>query len=90
MIVSRKGFSDAPIQVVIPNPYLWTPQSPFLYDMVVTLENGADMVKSYTGLRKVSLGKDKSGTTRPLINGNFTFLAGWLDQSYWVFLYLAN
>ena len=35
------------------------------------------------GMREVKLGKDAGGTTRPMINGKFRFLAGFLDQSYW-------
>ena len=34
-------------------------------------------------MREVKLGKDAGGTTRPMINGKFRFLAGFLDQSYW-------
>ena len=29
------------------------------------------------------LGGDSKGKKRPLLNGNFTFLAGFLDQSWW-------
>jgi beta-galactosidase/beta-glucuronidase len=42
-----------------------------------------DSVGSYFGLRSVSIGKDGSGVTRPLINGHFRFLNGFLDQSWW-------
>ena len=38
----------------------------------------------YFGLRSFRLGKQPPGNvTRPLLNGKFTFLAGWLDQSWW-------
>ena len=47
-----------------------------------------DTVASYFGMREVSLlpytipGSGGAGS-RIGINGNFTFLAGWLDQSWW-------
>ena len=42
---------------------LWSPEDPFLYDLEITLENGAqsDTVKSYFGMRKFGVGKDSAG-----------------------------
>ncbi|EGD76874.1 hypothetical protein PTSG_12695 [Salpingoeca rosetta] len=80
-VVSGNGTSGAPHRVTIPNPKLWSPASPFLYNITITM--GADTVTSYFGMRTFTLGKDEHGVTRPLLNGNYTFLAGWLDQSYW-------
>ena len=40
---------------------LWSPETPFLYTMTVTLKLGGrtmDRVDSYVGMRKISLGKD--------------------------------
>ena len=55
-----------------------------------------DEVVGYFGLRSVRLGKQSrrlsrnsnsssggGGVVRPLLNGRFTFFAGWLDQSWW-------
>ena len=43
-----------------------------------------DITVGYFGLRSFRLGHQKGhNTTRPLLNGRFTFLAGWLDQSWW-------
>jgi len=44
-----------------------------------------DSILSYTAFRTVSLGADpdKSGVTRPLLNGQVMFMSGWLDQSWW-------
>jgi beta-galactosidase/beta-glucuronidase len=42
-----------------------------------------DEVKSYAGLRKVSLGRDGKGFTRILLNNRPLFQAGLLDQGYW-------
>ncbi|CAE8719979.1 unnamed protein product, partial [Polarella glacialis] len=44
---------------------------------------GKDTVFAYFGLRTFTLGKSSTEVTRPLLNGQFTFLAGFLDQSWW-------
>jgi beta-galactosidase/beta-glucuronidase len=41
-----------------------------------------DEVKSYTGFRTISTGV-VNGIKRPLLNGEFVFLFGPLDQGYW-------
>lgn len=70
----------------IENPHLWSPDSPFLYDLKLTLYNAdgsiADVVKSYFGMRDIRLGK-LNGVIRPLINGKFIMQLGLLDQGYW-------
>lgn len=64
----------------ISNPSLWTPDSPNLYDIDVQL--GDDNIKSYTGFRTISRGL-VNGVERPLLNGDFIFLFGTLDQGFW-------
>jgi len=67
-------------------PVLWSPDTPFLYDLKLTLYNPdgsvADEVKSYFGMRDIKLGK-LNGVVRPLLNGKFVMQLGLLDQSYW-------
>jgi beta-galactosidase/beta-glucuronidase len=41
------------VALPIPDPKLWSPDSPFLYDLEVSL--GEDRVESYFGMRKFSL-----------------------------------
>ena len=167
-VVNGGGMSGSPFLITIPSPHTWSPNSPELYDITVTLAGSTDSVTSYFGLRTISKGnietpypatsnpgvdrpdgdlpgspftlpsadaslcaaactKDSAclvwayaipncdgykvptcwlkgpnagapvqktcrisgepgGTaniTRPLLNGNFTFYAGWLDQSWW-------
>jgi len=48
----------------------------------VAPSEAVDSVLAYFGLRTFELGETASGR-RPLLNGNFTFLAGFLDQSWW-------
>jgi hypothetical protein len=65
---------------------LWSPDSPFLYDLKITLKNGAstvDSVTSYFGMRKIALKKDDAGITRLALNDQFTFQMGTLDQGFW-------
>ncbi|MBN2023393.1 MAG: glycoside hydrolase family 2 [Pirellulales bacterium] len=65
---------------------LWSPKSPALYDLTVTLKGPdglVDEVKSYFGMRKIALGKDANGVTRIMLNGEFVFQMGPLDQGFW-------
>lgn len=59
---------------------MWTPDSPTLYNVSVTL--GDDVISSYTAFRTVSRG-EVNGIQRPLLNGEFVFQFGTLDQGYW-------
>jgi hypothetical protein len=85
-IAQRTGNLGAEILIPIPNPKLWSPESPFLYDLRVTLKKGSeqvDSVSSYFGMRKIALGKDDKGITRLMLNGKFIFQVGPLDQGFW-------
>lgn len=76
-----------PIVIPIKNPKLWSPDSPFLYNLKVALKDGkgkkVDKVSSYFGMRKISLGKDEKGITRVMLNNEFVFQFGLLDQGWW-------
>ncbi len=66
--------------------HLWSPDDPFLYDLRITLKAGgrvADSVASYFGMRKIGLHKDDYGITRLMLNDQFTFQMGTLDQGFW-------
>lgn len=70
----------------ITSPKLWSPQSPFLYDIKYSVvRNGKviDEVKSYFALRKISMAPDKNGIQRMLLNNQFVFQYGPLDQGWW-------
>ncbi|MDR2953949.1 MAG: beta-galactosidase [Prevotella sp.] len=74
------------IQIPMPNAKLWSPESPFLYDLEVNLlEKGkvADKVNSYAAMRKVSTRKDRNGITRIQLNNKNYFHFGPLDQGWW-------
>ena len=73
------------IAIPVPNAKLWSPETPFLYDVEVTLNNGkqvVDNVSSYFGMRKISLGK-AGGFTRMMLNNKPVFQMGPLDQGFW-------
>ena len=65
---------------------LWSPENPFLYDLKIELlKDGktVDTVKSYIGMRKFSMEKDKYGLPRFFLNNEPYFQKGLLDQGYW-------
>ena len=61
--------------------YLWTPETPALYDVSITL--GEDHVQSYFAMRTVGTGRDAAGHPCLLLNGRPYFHHGVLDQGYW-------
>ena len=79
------GKAGETLSVPVPEPHLWTTTDPFLYDLQVNVLDHStvvDSVKSYFGMREISLGK-VNGQLRPLLNGEFIFQIGPLDQGYW-------
>ena len=66
---------------------LWSPASPHLYDIKVTLRDAdgktIDQVASYTALRKVGRERDKNGNLRFTLNDKPIFHWGPLDQGWW-------
>jgi beta-galactosidase/beta-glucuronidase len=75
------------VVIQIDDPVLWTPEYPFLYDFRLNLvrQDGmiADSIEGYFGMRKISLGKDDKGYTRMMLNDEFVFQFGPLDQGWW-------
>ena len=58
----------------------WSVDDPFLYDVKIVTED--DEVFSYFGMRKFSVGRDKGGNIRFMLNDQPLFLSGLLDQGY--------
>ncbi len=78
--------------IPLANPKLWSPSSPFLYDLKISLirngdEDGdddiIDEIKSYFGMRKIALKEDTQGIPRIELNNKFLFQYGPLDQGWW-------
>ncbi|OQD81321.1 hypothetical protein PENANT_c028G05777 [Penicillium antarcticum] len=80
VLTTHNGPTNTPFQFTVSSPKLWSPNSPNLYNVTVNLDK--DQVESYTGFRTISRGK-VDGTERPLLNGEFIFMFGTLDQGYW-------
>lgn len=86
IIGTGKAVVGQEVTVAVPNAKLWSPESPFLYDMEVSiLHNGiaTDKLKSYVGMRKISTQKDANGIFRMQLNNKDYFQFGPLDQGWW-------
>lgn len=74
------------VTIEINEPKLWSPSSPFLYDIDATLfvaGEEVDHVSSYVGIRTVGKVKDADGHWRFTLNGEPIFHWGPLDQGWW-------
>ncbi|MGI6242552.1 MAG: glycoside hydrolase family 2 protein [Prevotella sp.] len=83
--VHAEGISNKCFYLPIKRPHLWSPNDPYLYPLKLQLKkNGkvTDEVGSYFGMRALAIGK-VNGVTRPLLNDQFVFHLGLLDQGYW-------
>ncbi len=65
----------------VPNPHLWSPDDPHLYDLELSF--GRDRVKSYCAFRSLRVEPDAQGVPRFCLNHEPLFLRGVLDQGYW-------
>jgi beta-galactosidase/beta-glucuronidase len=86
LISSGKASVGQEVLLGIPMAKLWSPESPFLYDMEVTLIRNQvtnDVVKSYFGMRKISVKRDEMGVMRIQLNNKDYFQFGPLDQGWW-------
>ena len=85
-VATATGAAGSAITLTIDNATLWSPDSPFLYDLSITLNKDGkalDAVTSYFGMRKISLEKDKDGFNRLFLNNEPLFQFGPLDQGWW-------
>ncbi|HRJ57855.1 MAG TPA: glycoside hydrolase family 2 TIM barrel-domain containing protein [Anaerolineales bacterium] len=84
-IISVGEQAAGQVSSVIPNPRVWSPADPYLYDLRVRLvrdEQILDEVGSYFAMRKFGLVKDADGHLRFALNDRPMFLYGPLDQGY--------
>ena len=73
--------------VKIPDFKSWSPESPFLYNVV--FKACGESIKSYFGMRKFSTGIDSYGVKRLFLNNKPYFHNGLLDQGYYSDGYLT-
>jgi len=85
-VASGKAIAGNEVEIALSDPKLWSPDSPFLYDMeVVLLSKGkrVDAVRSYAAMRKISYKADDNGIMRMELNNKPLFHFGLLDQGWW-------
>lgn len=74
------------VEIRLPQVTLWTPESPVLYDLEISLyrdNREIDKVKSYFAMREISGRKDEAGYNRICLNNEPVFQYGTLDQGWW-------
>ncbi|MDD3108528.1 MAG: glycoside hydrolase family 2 TIM barrel-domain containing protein [Alistipes sp.] len=86
-VARAKALPGVAMELAMPSDMkLWSPDSPHLYDLQITLSSGGkttDQVKSYTTMRKYATGPDKDGIMRLMLNNKPIFHFGPLDQGWW-------
>ncbi|GAA4473810.1 LamG-like jellyroll fold domain-containing protein [Phytohabitans houttuyneae] len=86
-VVGRvSGAAGAELRLPVRNPKLWSPDSPFLYDLTVKLFDGSrrvDIVTSYFGMREVGTKRGADGKPYMTLNGDILFNMSTLDQGFW-------
>lgn len=86
LVAEASGQAEQTLALSIADAKLWSPDSPFLYDLEVELlldGESVDRVESYFGMRKIALGRDDSGIQRLFLNNEPLFHFGPLDQGFW-------
>ncbi|WP_209618608.1 LamG-like jellyroll fold domain-containing protein [Saccharothrix coeruleofusca] len=86
VVTRTSGKAGTKMDVRVPRAKLWTPDSPFLYDLEVTLKRRGkpvDRVSSYFGMREIGTTTGEDGRQRITLNGRVLFLMSTLDQGYW-------
>lgn len=74
------------VELAVAEPKLWSPDSPFLYGLKMTLIRDGkpvDNVEGYAAMREISVARDENGHKRMLLNGEPLFHYGPLDQGWW-------
>ncbi|MDR0691434.1 MAG: beta-galactosidase [Prevotellaceae bacterium] len=86
LVASAKAVASQQLELYIPNAKLWSPESPFLYDVEIGLYHKGkltDKVKSYMAMRKIAAKQDENGIVRLQLNNKDYFQLGPLDQGWW-------
>ena len=87
VVASGKAINGEAVKMAMPSDVkLWSPASPNLYDLKITLwQDGkkVDEVKSYAAMRKFSTARDSKGIVRLMLNNKPMFQFGPLDQGWW-------
>lgn len=85
-VAEQEVNANAEAVLKIENQKLWSPDSPFLYDLQISVirnNRSLDEVKSYFGMRKISMEPHENGIQCMFLNNEFVFQFGPLDQGWW-------
>lgn len=86
VVANVEGKVNQNIVLPIRNVKLWSPETPFLYDLEVKLKKRdsiVDNIESYFGMRNVTIQKDVDGFERIFLNNKPYYNLGALDQGFW-------
>lgn len=86
IVAQGKAAAGQDVELFVKDQKLWSPDTPFLYNLEVSLISGSktvDAVKSYSAMRKISAKRDQAGVWRMQLNNQDLFQFGPLDQGYW-------
>ena len=82
-----RGPANSPLRLPVPQAKLWSPDSPFLYNLKVSLldsrKRTVDQVGSYFGMREIGMKPGADGKLRMTLNGKIVFQMATLDQGFW-------
>ena len=86
VIARGKTVPGGTVTLPVEDPRLWSPDSPYLYGLRVSVVRGGktiDAVNGYTAMREVSLFVKNKNTRLMALNGQPLFQFGPLDQGWW-------
>ena len=87
-VIAKSTLSKGKALINVPEMKTWSPDSPYLYGMRITVKRDGkvvDKVEGYTAMRSIKAKKDKSLNKykRMALNGKNLFQYGPLDQGWW-------
>lgn len=87
-VIAEARVQNGKAEIKIDNMKTWSPDSPYLYGVRLTVTRDGkvvDTVEGYTAMRKISIVKDKSLNAyhRMALNNDPLFQLGPLDQGWW-------
>ncbi len=86
VLTSVSAEAGSPIVLTVPQAQLWSPDSPYLYGLKLSLSQDGkviDTVLGYAAMREISAVTTKDGHKRMALNGTPLFQYGPLDQGWW-------
>ena len=87
LVSKGKSLNRQAVEISMPaDAKLWSPSSPFLYTIQISLLNNGkitDKINSYAAMRKYSSKRDDKGIVRLQLNNKDLFQFGPLDQGWW-------